>query len=88
MIHESRLLAIGLPLTSCKAPYFEFNRAMPTLEQVEQQVKLLTKADQEALLDWLGNMLEDELELTDDFKAKTERGEQDIREGRVRVRKP
>jgi len=33
-------------------------------------------------------MLEDELELTDEFKAKIERGEQDIREGRVRVHKP
>jgi predicted transcriptional regulator len=61
---------------------------MPTLEQVEDQVKQLTKADQQALRDWLENVLEDELELTDEFKAKIERGEQDIREGRVRVRKP
>ncbi|PYJ03222.1 MAG: hypothetical protein DME25_12845 [Verrucomicrobia bacterium] len=61
---------------------------MPTLEQVEEQVRMLTKADREALLDWLVNMVEDELELTEEFKAKIERGEQDIREGRVRVRKP
>ena len=61
---------------------------MPTLEQIEHQVKQLTKADQQALRDWLENVLEDELELTDEFKAKIERGEQDIREGRVRVRKP
>jgi hypothetical protein len=61
---------------------------MPTLEQVENQVKQLTKADQQALRDWLENVLEDELELTDEFKAKIERGEQDIREGRIRVRKP
>jgi len=61
---------------------------MPTLEQVEAQVKQLPKAEQEALLDWLGNMLEDQLDLTDEFKAKIERGEQDIREGRIRVRKP
>jgi len=61
---------------------------MPTLEQVEAQVRELTKADQATLLDWLANMLEDDLELTDEFKAKIERGEQDIREGRVRGRKP
>ncbi len=61
---------------------------MLTLEQVENQVKLWTKAEQEALLDWLANMLEDQLELTEEFKAKIERGEQDIREGRVRIRKP
>ncbi len=61
---------------------------MPLLEQIENQVKQLTKAQQEALRDWLENLLEDQLELTDDFKAKIERGEQDLREGRVRIRKP
>ena len=61
---------------------------MPMLEEIENQVKQLTKAQQEALRDWLDNLLEDELEFTDDFKAKIERGEQDLREGRVRIRKP
>jgi mRNA-degrading endonuclease RelE of RelBE toxin-antitoxin system len=60
---------------------------MPTLEKIEHEVKQLPKADQEALRDWLENMLEDELEFTDEFKAKIERGEQDIREGRVRIHK-
>jgi mRNA-degrading endonuclease RelE of RelBE toxin-antitoxin system len=60
---------------------------MPTLEKIEDEVKQLSKAEQEALRDWLENMLEDELEFTDEFKAKIERGEQDIREGRVRVHK-
>jgi hypothetical protein len=32
-------------------------------------------------------MLEDDLGFTDEFKAKMERGEQDIRAGRVRIRK-
>ena len=57
---------------------------MPTLEKIEQDVKQLPKAEQEALRDWLENLLEDELEFTDEFKAKIERGEQDLREGRVR----
>ena len=61
---------------------------MPTLEQVEAQIRQLTKAEQEWLLDWLGNIVEDQLEFTDQFKAKMERGEQDIREGRVRIRNP
>ncbi len=61
---------------------------MSKLEQVEEQVKQLSAAEQEALRDWLDNMLEDELEFTDEFKAKIERGEQDIRAGRVRVHKP
>ena len=61
---------------------------MSKLEQVEEQVKRLSTAEQEALRDWLDNLLEDELEFTDEFKAKIERGEQDIRAGRVRVHKP
>jgi hypothetical protein len=61
---------------------------MPTLEQVEDQIKLLSKSERETLMDWLANVMEDELEFTDEFKAKIERGERDIREGRVRIRKP
>ena len=41
---------------------------MPLLEQIENEVKQLTKAQQEALRDWLENLLEDQLELTDEFK--------------------
>ncbi|PYJ92403.1 MAG: hypothetical protein DME23_27495 [Verrucomicrobia bacterium] len=61
---------------------------MQTLEKIQQEEKQLTRAEQEALRDWLDHMLEDKLELTDEFKAKIERGEQNIREGRVRVHKP
>lgn len=61
---------------------------MSTLEQVEAQIKQLTKAEQESLLDWLENMLEDGLEFTDEFKAKIEQGERDILEGHVRIRNP
>jgi hypothetical protein len=61
---------------------------MQTLERIAEEVKRLSKADQEALLDWLTNVLEDELELTDEFKAKIKQGEADIAAGRFRVRQP
>ena len=61
---------------------------MQTLERIEAEVKQLPKAEQEALRDWLDNMLEDELEFTDEFKAKIERAKRDIAEGRGRVVKP
>lgn len=64
------------------------NSGMSLLEQVEEQVKRLSVAEQEALRDWLDNMLEDELEFTDEFKAKIERAKRDIAEGRGRVVKP
>jgi hypothetical protein len=61
---------------------------MARLKEIQQQARRLSRAEQEALHDWLGNILEDELEFTDEFKSKIERGEQDIREGRIRIRKP
>ena len=61
---------------------------MQTLEKIENEVKQLSKSEQAALRDWLDNMLEDELEFTDEFKAKIERGKCDIAEGRGRVVEP
>jgi len=61
---------------------------MTHLEQVEADVRMLPPEKQEQLRDWLENLLEDQLAFTDEFKAKIERGEQDLREGRSRIRKP
>lgn len=58
---------------------------MQTLEEIQNAVKQLSKAEQEALRDWLDNLLEDELEFTDEFKAEIERATLDIAEGRGRV---
>ncbi|MGZ8940534.1 MAG: hypothetical protein ACXW32_15115 [Limisphaerales bacterium] len=38
--------------------------------------------------DWLENLMEDRLEITDEFKAEIEAGKADIAAGRVRVRCP
>jgi hypothetical protein len=65
-----------------------FNSVMSKLEQIEEQVKGLSVAEQQALRDWLDDILEDELEFTDDFKAKIERAKRDIAEGRGRIVKP
>jgi mRNA-degrading endonuclease RelE of RelBE toxin-antitoxin system len=56
--------------------------------EIIKELPKLTRAEQEQLRDLLDHILEDELEFTDEFKAKIERGDQDIREGRVRVHKP
>ena len=61
---------------------------MQTLEHIEEQVKHLSKADQEALRDWLENLLEDRLELRDEFKAEIEAGIKDIAGGRGRIHRP
>jgi len=61
---------------------------MRTLEQIKDDVRQLSKADQKTLLDRVTNLLEDDLELTDEFKAEIERGEADIAAGRARTVKP
>jgi hypothetical protein len=61
---------------------------MSILEQIEEQVKRLPVAEQQALRDWLDDILEDELEFTDEFKAKIEQAKRDIAAGRGRVVKP
>lgn len=61
---------------------------MSKLEQVEEQVRRLSVSEQQALRDWLENLLEDRLELKDEFKAEIEAGIKDVAEGRYRVQRP
>ena len=55
---------------------------------IQEAIKRLTKAEQEALRDWLENLLEDRPELKEEFKTGIEAGTKDIAEGRYRVRNP
>jgi len=61
---------------------------MKTLEQVEAEVQKLSPREQEQLRDWLENLLEDRLELKDEFKAEIAAGMKDVAEGRYRIHKP
>ena len=61
---------------------------MPTLEQVEKDAKQLTRAERAALREMLENLAEDELEFTDEFKAKLERAKAQVAAGQGRVMKP
>jgi hypothetical protein len=61
---------------------------MSKLQHIEEQVKQLSLSEQVALRDWLDDILEDELEFTDEFKAKIERAKRHIAEGAGRVVKP
>ncbi|MGZ8920155.1 MAG: hypothetical protein ACXW3L_04145 [Limisphaerales bacterium] len=60
---------------------------MSTLTEVESAVLKFTPEEQEQLRDWLENLIEDRLEMTDEFKAEIEAGKADIAAGRVRVRR-
>ena len=59
---------------------------MSTVKEIESAIQKLTPSDVKELLSWIEDYLEDELEMTDEFKASIERGKQDIAAGRTRVR--
>jgi hypothetical protein len=59
-----------------------------TLAELESEVRKLSPGEQAELRELLDNLLEDHLELNDEFKAEIAEGKKDIAEGRVRVRQP
>jgi len=61
---------------------------MRTMEQVKEDFKALPKSEQWGLLEKLQDELEDELELTEEFKSGIKQAKQDIAEGRGRLVKP
>jgi hypothetical protein len=48
------------------------------IQEIEQAIRSLPRPEVEQLWEWLENFLEDQLALTDEFKASIERGENDI----------
>ena len=87
-IERLRDWEINTRRNSCKNTVFGFNSSMSLLEQVEDQVRRLSVGEQEALRNWLDNLLEDRLELTDEFKSEIEAGLKSIAEGKYRTRQP
>ena len=61
---------------------------MSSVQQVEQTVLNFSIEEQEELRDWLDNLLEDRLEMTEEFASEIAAGKADIAAGRVRVRHP
>ena len=59
---------------------------MSTVQEIESAIRGLSRTEIESLRDWIESFLEDELELTDEFKAKVERAEREIADGKGRVR--
>ena len=59
---------------------------MSKLEVIESEVRQLPRPEALQLQDWLADYFEDQAELNPEFIASIERGQADLREGRVRVR--
>ncbi|MSR64230.1 MAG: hypothetical protein EXS18_00425 [Verrucomicrobiae bacterium] len=59
-----------------------------SVQEIELAIQELPRKEVETLRDWIENFLEDQLELTDEFKAKIERAEQEMGAGKGRVQNP
>ena len=59
-----------------------------SLAELEEVVLKLSPREQEELRDFIENVLEDRLEMTESFKAEIEAAKADVAAGRVRIHKP
>ncbi len=62
---------------------------MSTVQEIESAIVRLGPAEREAIRDWLDELVEENLEVSDAFKAKVARAREEITRGEVsRVRPP
>jgi hypothetical protein len=55
---------------------------MSTVQEIESALSRLSPDEMRQVRDWLENQMEDQLEMTDGFKAGIERSEREMSEGR------
>jgi hypothetical protein len=62
---------------------------MSSVKEIESALTRLPLEDLQSVRDWLDDFIEDQLEVSDEFKAKIQRAKQEIADGVYsRVRKP
>ncbi len=62
---------------------------MSTVKEIETAIANLPVEEMEAIRDWLDDLIEDQLEVSEEFKAKIQRAKKEIAEGVYsRVRQP
>ncbi len=60
---------------------------MSTVQEIENAISRLSSEEMRLLRDWLENQLEDQLQMTDDFKGRINHSEREKAEGqRPRIR--
>lgn len=61
---------------------------MTTVKEIEAAIPRLTRAEVEELRAWIDDFLEDQLELTDEVKAKLDQSKREIAAGNYTTRQP
>jgi hypothetical protein len=59
-----------------------------TVREIEQAIPRLSRAEVEALRDWIDDFLEDNLDLTDEVAAKVAQSKREIAAGNFTTRQP
>lgn len=62
---------------------------MSSVKEIESALSNLSLEEKQAVRDWLDDLIEDQLEISDEFKAKIDRAKQEIAAGvHSRIRQP
>ena len=61
---------------------------MSTVQEIEAAIPQLSRAEVEALREWIEKYLEDQLELTDQVKSKLDQSRREIAAGQFTTRQP
>jgi hypothetical protein len=54
---------------------------MSTVQEIEQAIRRLSPEEMRLVRDWLENLLEDRLQMTDEFKGRIENSERQMASG-------
>ena len=89
-----------LQVAICRLPTSFFHRrlfnsrslrylgAMSTVQEIEAALPRLSRAEIEQIRAWIDDYLEDQLELTDEVKAKLDQSRREIADGNFTTRQP
>ena len=61
---------------------------MSTVEEIRTAIPKLSRAEIEAIREWIEDYLEDRLELTDEIKTKLDQSRREIAAGQYTTRQP
>lgn len=81
------VLVVSVPFAARICSRLEFTAdlkhgaAMSSVQEIESALTRLSIADLQAVRDWLDDFLEDQMEVSDEFKAKVQRAKDEIAGG-------
>jgi ABC-type phosphate transport system ATPase subunit len=71
-----------------KRPFVRYLFNMSTVSEIEAVIPKLSRIEVEELRAWIENYLEDQLELTDEVKARLDQSRREIAAGQYTTRQP